>query len=94
MEEAVSALPDAVLGYRQLGITDPADGALLNEGDGAINSSRTFWTNDFYEPDVGLPSQPEAGICCLHHWFFFPQQKRLEAIPKGNTQKSSLWSAY
>ena len=57
VRETVEAVPDAVLGYTELGL-GPDDGALLDQGEGRINSARKFWPNESYEPQVS------AHACC------------------------------
>jgi hypothetical protein len=45
-------MPDSVRGYRELGVSESGDGALLDQGEGHINSIRKFWPGDMYDPEV------------------------------------------
>lgn len=69
MKEPEMVLPDAVLGYRELGIADTggANAALLDDGQGRINRRRTFWPSTLYRPEVStLKATPDAAcFACL-----------------------------
>lgn len=53
MREAAAALPDAVLGYRELGVsTSSGDAAFLQDGQGRINRRRLFWPSQAYTVEV------------------------------------------
>ena len=58
MKEPAMVLPDAVLGYRELGIAESgeANAALLDDGQGRINRRRSFWPSSLYRPEVSAPS--------------------------------------
>ena len=59
VRETVEAVPDAVLGYTELGL-GPDDGALLDQGEGRINSARKFWPNESYDPQVSARAGCES----------------------------------
>lgn len=62
MREVAGFMPDSVRGYRELGVSESGDGALLDQGEGHINSIRKFWPGDMYDPEVSACLTPAFAL--------------------------------
>lgn len=59
MREDVNVLPDAVVGFQELGISSTGgDAALLDQGQGSINRFRRFTPAESYDPEVHFEFPP------------------------------------